>query len=257
MPSHRGPSKGCFRCRELKVKVLPPIFDMRCTALTAPLPQCDQNKPCQRCRKAQKECKYQDEFDRLHRDQSSHAKEAAETKWRKRADPIKNCLPQEDSSTESSPRSEISLYEQAYRRFCYDFVTPFPGALSRLPQLLFENPPESCLCSAVAAVAYANFYSRCKSDEAREAAAIYYGKTLQRFAAVMIDPVQIQQDDNLMVIFLMSMYEVSCWISEVSSCFKLTGLDAYFVHARRVIPGSFEWRSVSHCATKRFYAPGW
>lgn len=108
----------------------------------------------------------------------------------------------------SSPSSELPLYEQAYRRFCYDFVTPFPGALSRLPQLLFESPPDSCLCSAVAAVAYANFHSRCKSDEAREAAAIHYGKTLQRFATIMADPVQIQRDDNLMVIFLMSLYEV-------------------------------------------------
>ena len=196
MPTYRGPSKGCFRCRELKVKVLPPICDKRCTTLTAPLPQCDQNKiSCQRCRKAQKECKYQDEFDRLHRDQSSHAKETAETKWRQRADPIKNCIPQEDSSVGSSPNSEFSLYEQAYRRFCYDFVTPFPGALSRLPHLLFENTPESCLCSAVAAVAYANLHSRCKSDEAREAAALYYGKTLQQFAAVMADPMQIQRDE--------------------------------------------------------------
>ncbi|KAJ6096428.1 hypothetical protein N7486_007174 [Penicillium sp. IBT 16267x] len=121
---------------------------------------------------------------------------------------MKKCSSQEVSSGDSLPHSEYSLYEQAYRRFCYDFVIPFPGALSRLPQLLFENAPDSCLCSAVAAVAYANFHSRCKSDEARESAAIYYGKTLQQFAAVMVDPVQLQRDDNLMVIFLMSMYEM-------------------------------------------------
>ncbi|KAJ5645195.1 hypothetical protein N7507_011206 [Penicillium longicatenatum] len=128
-------------------------------------------------------------------------------KWRQRADPMKKCSPQ-DSSAEYSPSPGFSLYEQAYRRFCYDFVTPFPGALSRLPQLLFESTPDSCLCSAVAAVAYANFHSRCKFEKAKEAATVYYGKTLQKFAAMMADPVEIQRDDNLMVIFLMSMYEM-------------------------------------------------
>ncbi|KAJ5093726.1 hypothetical protein N7456_009587 [Penicillium angulare] len=102
----------------------------------------------------------------------------------------------------------VSLYEKAYRRFNYDFISPFPGALSRLPQLLFGNPPDSCLCSAVAAVAYANYHGRCQSEEAKEAGNVSYGETLQKFAAAMADPIEVQRDDNLMVIFLMSMYEM-------------------------------------------------
>ncbi|KAJ5290864.1 hypothetical protein N7478_000115 [Penicillium angulare] len=105
-------------------------------------------------------------------------------------------------------RVSVSLYEKAYRRFNYDFISPFPGALSKLPQLLFENAPDSCLYSAVAAVAYANYHSRCQSEEAKEAGNVSYGETLQKFAAKMADPIEVQRDDNLMVIFLMSMYEM-------------------------------------------------
>lgn len=144
--------------------------------------------------------------DRAHRDQSTLAQT-----WREHV-VADLSLRQEDSAkttTSMSTTPEPELYEQAYRRFNFDFITPFPGALSRLPQLLFASPPDSCLCSAVAAVAYANFYGRCRSIEAKEAGIVYYGRTLEKFATVMADPVEIQQDDTLMVIFLMSMYEVS------------------------------------------------
>lgn len=93
----------------------------------------------------------------------------------------------------------VSAVWHSYLRFSYDFVDPFSGALSRLPQPLFENTLDFGRCSAVAAVAYANLHSRCKSDRSREAAAINYGKVLQQFAAATVDPVQIQREDTLIV----------------------------------------------------------
>ncbi|KAJ5688772.1 hypothetical protein N7462_003164 [Penicillium macrosclerotiorum] len=135
--------------------------------------------------------------------QNTVAQLTAIKKWRQRADaapPAINVgLVQEPSS---------SLYDLAYERFCFDFVKPWPGSLSRLPRLLSETTSDSCLRSISTAIFYANFHGRCYSLDAKEASAIHYGQALQKLTRVMTDPNAIQQSEILMVIFLLSLYEM-------------------------------------------------
>ncbi|OOQ90248.1 hypothetical protein PEBR_05698 [Penicillium brasilianum] len=187
MPNNRGPSKGCQRCRELKVK-------------------CDENRPsCSRCQKGNHECAYRSQFDLFHRNQNTVAQVAATKKWRQRADiePSVNTIEISIPKALGPPLSEL-----AYNRLYFDFVNPWPGTLGRLRHQLRETAPNSCLVSVVAAVAYANFYGRCNSQEAKKASSVHYGLALQRLATTMTDAKEMQRDEVLMVIWLMGMYEM-------------------------------------------------
>ncbi|KAF3388346.1 hypothetical protein F1880_003871 [Penicillium rolfsii] len=201
MPNNRGPSKGCRRCRELKVK-------------------CDESKPsCHRCRKGTHDCVYQSQFDLFHRDQNTFAQITATKKWRQRAE-IKPAVHLTDMTIPRTLSPHLS--EAAYNRLYYDFVIPWPGTLGRLRQQLHEASPDSCLVSVVAAVAYANFHGRCYSPEAKRASGVHYGLALQRLATTMTDAVEMQRDEILMVIWLLAMYEMltsdkrdGSWITHV------------------------------------------
>lgn len=85
---------------------------------------------------------------------------------------------------------------------------PFSGGLRNLPRLLFQAFPDSCLCAIVAAVSYVNYHGRCNSPEARREGQKYYGIALKKFATLMADTNAVQSDESLMVVFLMSFYEV-------------------------------------------------
>ncbi|KAJ5594917.1 uncharacterized protein N7459_001125 [Penicillium hispanicum] len=203
MANYRGPSKGCERCRRLKVKVTP-LSELNSGSREPGMlmrKKCDTQKPsCERCQKADHSCLYQNEFDRMHRDQNSQAKSSAVTKWRQRAEFQVAKIP--------CVKPDISLYDLAWHRFCYDFVNPLRRVMQRLPSMMLESPPDSCLNMAVAAVAYTNFYSRCKSLKAKEASGVCYGKTLQKLAVAMADPMELQRDEALLVIFLLGLYEI-------------------------------------------------
>ncbi|CAI7669754.1 unnamed protein product [Penicillium manginii] len=181
MPNNRGPSKGCRRCRELKVK-------------------CDEAKPaCQRCQKGSRECIYQADFDRLHRDQNSKAQSIATKKWRQRAD-FRIEVPTQEYPTDS-------LAQLAYNRFCYDFMK-FPGVIGKLPKILETAAADSCIFTVVKALAHANYHGRYGCQEANEESRLLYGEALQQLAMLMSDPDEMQRDEALMVIFLFSLYEM-------------------------------------------------
>ncbi|CAI7597151.1 unnamed protein product [Penicillium pancosmium] len=78
--------------------------------------------------------------------------------------------------------------------------------------------PDSCISSAVAAVAYANFSARYKSRVANELSSVCYCITLRKLATLMTNPVEMQQKGVLLVIYLLALYENSrlWWL-------KLTG----------------------------------
>lgn len=170
------------------------------------IPQCDEGKPsCHRCQKGTHKCVYQSQFDLFHRDQNTVAQAAATKKWRQRSDTKSTTI-----STEITIPASLgpTLAEAAYNRLYYDFVLPWPATLNRLRQHMRETAPNSCLVSVVAAVAYANFHGRCYSPEAKRLSGAHYGQALQRLAATMADPVAMQRDEILMVIWLLGMYEV-------------------------------------------------
>ena len=109
-----------------------------------------------------------------------------------------------------------SLHQLAYQRFRYDFVmpsgvnSPARGTFSRLDSLYPEASEDSCLYCAVTAVSCANFNGRVKSEEAKHAGVVYYGKTLQKLAALMaMDPANVNSDEILVVILVLGLYEVS------------------------------------------------
>lgn len=130
-------------------------------------------------------------------------------------------------SEPAQPHLGLSLYELAYRRFCFDFISPFPVGLRKLPQLLYKAFPDSCLCTIVAAVAYVNYDGRCNSPEARQEGRKSYGIALKKFADSMSDNKVVQSDESLMVVFLMSLYEVDI-LDDVSWSRKvLTLLQAF------------------------------
>ncbi|KAJ5221008.1 uncharacterized protein N7469_009895 [Penicillium citrinum] len=98
--------------------------------------------------------------------------------------------------------------QRAYNRFCYDFITVYPGVIGRLPALLEDTADDSCLFTVVRALAYANYHGRYGSDEAYEASRLHYGQALQQLVMVMTVPDEMQRDDSLMVIFLFGLYEM-------------------------------------------------
>lgn len=163
--------------------------------------QCSQDQPsCRRCENTGHSCVYPSPFDRLHRDQNTAGKLLATKKWRQRAYP---------KPEENLPLGlDETLWERAYRRFCFDFVTPPPGTLSNIPDLMTRADPESCVASAVAAVSYANYSSRYRSYEAGEVSSVCYGRTLQRLATLMTNPVEMRREGVPLVIFLLCIYEV-------------------------------------------------
>ncbi|KAJ5173350.1 hypothetical protein N7492_005943 [Penicillium capsulatum] len=181
MVNSRGPSKGCQRCKKMKMK-------------------CSQEQPTyRRCEKAGHDCVYPSAFDRLHRDQNTAVKLLATKKWRQRARPKPAEPPYQDLGE--------TLCTRAYRRFCFDFVIPFPGTMSNVPELMMTVDTESCLASAVAAVAYANYFSRYRSYEASEASSVCYGRTLQWLATLMTNPVELQREGVPLVVVLLAIYE--------------------------------------------------
>jgi hypothetical protein len=107
------------------------------------------------------------------------------------------------------------LHQLAYQRFRYDFVmasgknSPAEGTFSRLDFLYPMAPEDSCLFSAVTAVSCANLHGRLKSEEAQRASGLYYGKALQRLAALMaMSPSTVNSDEILVVILVLGLYEV-------------------------------------------------
>ncbi|QYS92668.1 Zn(2)-C6 fungal-type domain-containing protein [Trichoderma simmonsii] len=211
---YNGPSKGCRRCVSIKVK-------------------CDENKPsCLRCRKAAQVCEYKDTFDLIIRNQSHHAAETAKSKWRRRATrprhspspPGTNSI-QLASSQQAYPNSALvpksvslrpSLQHMVQLRFLYDFASAqdrapeIRGSLDQIPQMMADSSPNSWFHSALSALSLVNFGGRLKSQEAKDAAVVFYNDALGRFASVMSNSTagKIKMEEVLFGIFLLGIYEV-------------------------------------------------
>ncbi|KAJ5333004.1 uncharacterized protein N7506_006787 [Penicillium brevicompactum] len=186
--------------------------------------KCDRLSPvCSRCERGRRDCVYPDMFDSAHRDQRVVAKASAETKWRQRVGnpSATQTQPDRDGKPNFDPLLGAphvglrdNLHDLAYQRFVYDFLTPSgfhspaKGTFSRLDTLYSRAPPDSCLFCAVTAVSYANFYGRLKSEEARLASGVYYGKTLQKLTALMdTNPTGFTGDGILVVMLVLGLYE--------------------------------------------------
>ncbi|PKK42496.1 hypothetical protein CI102_13100 [Trichoderma harzianum] len=214
---YNGPSKGCRRCVSIKVK-------------------CDENKPsCLRCGKATQVCEYKDTFDLILRNQSHHAAKTAKAKWRRRAtrsrrspsppgtDTIQLASSQQvglyPSSVPTVPKSvslRPSLQHMVQLRFLYDFASAqdrapeIRGSLDQIPQMMADSSPNSWFHSALSALSLVNFGGRLKSQEAKDAAVVFYNDALGRFASVISNSTagKIKMEEVLFGIFLLGIYEL-------------------------------------------------
>lgn len=88
--------------------------------------------------------------------------------------------------------------------------SPARGTFARLDSLYLKAPEDSCVFCAVTAVSCANFNGRVKSEEAKHASVVYYGKTLQKLATLMAEnQANVNSDEILVVILGLGLYEVS------------------------------------------------
>jgi hypothetical protein len=102
-------------------------------------------------------------------------------------------------------------------------ISPAKGTFSILDYLYPRASKDSCLYSAVTAVSCANFHGRLKSEEAKQASGLYYGKTLQKLATLMgMSPTTLNSDEILVTILVLGLYEV-CLKSRETSRMKNVG----------------------------------
>ena len=106
----------------------------------------------------------------------------------------------------------LSFDQLAFPRFVYDFITQSdlaPGALTVLPRLYSKSSPGAFLHSAASAVALANFANRFNVKEAEIVALRHYTTALRQVAVATAEPGKIRVGEVLLVVFLLSLYEVA------------------------------------------------
>lgn len=184
--------------------------------------QCDQAFPsCQQCEKFGYECQYRDLFDIFHKDQTSLARENAQTKWRKRSTKFGGQSSSEDddhSNSETSVRStpsfpltgflQLALEDRAISRFYFDFVDlKFPFLEVLTPRPSTARKTDSFLQCTVSAVSYANFAGRFNDRQAARAGAMEYGKAMRKLATTMDDPALFKSAEVCLSVYLLCLYE--------------------------------------------------
>lgn len=184
--------------------------------------QCDQAFPaCQQCEKFGHECQYRDLFDIFHKDQTSLAKQNAQTKWRKRSAKLGGRSSSEDddqSNSDDSLRStpslpltgvlQVALEDRARSRFYFDFVNlNFSYLEVLMPRLSPAAKTDSFLLCTISAVSYANFAGRFNDHQAARAGAIEYCNAMRKLATRMSDPTQLRSLEVCLSVYLLCLYE--------------------------------------------------
>ncbi|KAK5698079.1 hypothetical protein LTR97_007039 [Elasticomyces elasticus] len=201
------PSTGCYHCRRSRVK-------------------CDEARPsCARCLRIGVTCEgYRHTNDVLFRDET-----------RKTIQKVTKTLP---NIPGPDARITVPPLEQSLCLFFADHTAirmeeGDPGYLDYLPSMYREAKPGSALVQTVRAIALTHLYNSGNFPEVKSSARKYYGEALATINKALHDPVERLEDDIMLSIWLMQLYEAR----EVRSA-VLTGESA------RVVEQSTAW--ISH-----------
>ncbi|KAK5680234.1 hypothetical protein LTS10_007161 [Elasticomyces elasticus] len=202
------PSTGCYHCRRSRVK-------------------CDEARPsCTRCLRIGVTCEgYRHTNDVLFRDETRKT-------IQKVTKTLPNTVPGPDASLTVPP------LEQSLCLFFADHTANRmeegdPGYLDYLPSMYREATQSSALVQTVRAIALTHLYNSGNFPEVKSSARKYYGEALATINKALHDPVERLEDDIMLSIWLMQLYEAR----EVRGA-VLTGESA------RVVEQSTAW--ISH-----------
>ncbi|KAK5758735.1 hypothetical protein LTS12_011129 [Elasticomyces elasticus] len=177
------PSTGCYHCRRSRVK-------------------CDEARPsCARCLRIGVTCEgYRHTNDVLFRDETRKT-------IQKVTKTLPNTVPGPDASLTVPP------LEQSLCLFFADHTANRmeegdPGYLDYLPSMYREAKQSSALVQTVRAIALTHFYNSGNFPEVKSSARGYYGEALATINEALHDPVERLEDDIMMSIWLMQLYEV-------------------------------------------------
>lgn len=224
-----GPSKGCNRCKRLKVKACAPdMYPPRVNVILIHS-QCDEAKPqCLRCERAKQKCTgYVDTetFDarvryetglgnrRVTRSRRSKQKspDPVVAPPEKSAPPKKVAVKKDESLLEAAvllfKTAHVASYDSVY--FSWDSTSD--DCLERCIAIMNESDEDSSLKHAMSAV-YNGFYSfTSKSKEMEEAAEASFAAAVSLARAALDDPVESKSDATLLTVLLLSMFEVGSY----------------------------------------------
>ena len=212
-------STGCHACRVRKIKVGYarteagyPAVSLWSTADHNV--ECDETRPsCNRCRRAQEQCKYRDILDSVFLDETANASQRAETLWRTRSFKRAHSITCQTLPLDSNTKRSL-MYDVTLQRFFFDFVfqsNPSRGRvgyLDFLPSLGVDLKSRPCLESSTRATALANFARRCNSAFAAEEASKWYGQAVQITNSALRNPNLVLEDDTLVACHLLAICEV-------------------------------------------------
>ncbi|KAE8553702.1 hypothetical protein EYB25_005084 [Talaromyces marneffei] len=210
-----GPSKGCNRCKRLKVK-------------------CDEARPeCLRCERAQQKCTGYIEtetFDARVRYETGLGNRRV-TRIRRSKEkaldvvaPAQKHVPPKKASTEKN----ASLLEVAVLLFKTAHVASYDSpnfswnpsqddCLERFISIMNESDDDSSLKQAISAV-YNGFYSfMSKSKEMETASETSFAAAVSLARAALDDPVDSKSDATLLTVLLLSMFENFCSVKDYRS----------------------------------------
>ncbi|KAK3656768.1 hypothetical protein LTR56_002749 [Elasticomyces elasticus] len=163
---------------------------------------CDEARPsCARCLRIGVTCEgYRHTNDVLFRDETRKT-------IQKVTKTLPNTVPGPDASLTVPP------LEQSLCLFFADHTANRmeegdPGYLDYLPSMYREAKQSSALVQTVRAIALTHFYNSGNFPEVKSSARGYYGEALATINEALHDPVERLEDDIMMSIWLMQLYEV-------------------------------------------------
>ena len=156
------------------------------------------------------------------RDQTSHAAQRANQKWRQRAGKAQKLSPSSaHDASESSQKSDLSpasskkspvADDPIIDRMFYDWVVDDSSQTGQTVlgflRRMYETPGET-LARSVSALAHANFARRFHSSEAEQIAIEEYSKALHLLQSEMRGPLELITDQTIAATTILSFYEVN------------------------------------------------
>lgn len=222
-----GPSKGCNRCKRLKVKVIS-IYICLDPSFNSLTPyQCDEAKPaCLRCERAKQKCtgcvdtatfdarvRYETGLGSRRVTRSRRSKQKSPSPVvapaQKRAPPKKASIKKDESLLEAAVLLFKTAHLASYDSVYFSWDSSSDECLERCISIMKKSDDDSSLKHAMSAV-YNGFYSFIlKSKEMEQDAEASFAAAVSLARAALDDPVESKSDATLLTVLLLSMFEVS------------------------------------------------
>lgn len=227
------PSTGCSNCRTMKKKVSRPIFIAFCCSfknvaeVDLAVLECDHGVPsCGRCLRKGAVCGgYRDKLDLTFRDQTRQTIHKSNQAKHKVKSPVvatqlvgnpmeaKSPSQLDESKRLITPALSVPITDQAVSFFFFNFVLTDPisggGHLEYLPVIYDGITRDLALPTAIVAIGMAGIANLRRNRDLLLAANAQYVLAIQLTQAALIDETLRIQDQTLVSILLLALYEVS------------------------------------------------